>query len=269
MADKVKSIHAGHRERIRERLRTAGLGAFSEHEVLELLLTYAIPRVDVNPLAHDLIETFGSLNDVLNADESELLQVKGMGKNAALLLTMMPQLMRRYEMGMQRERSVILTLADAKRYCAPLFIGAGEEQIYMICLDQAGHVLHRTLLHKGTVDQVMLHPRTVVQTALRHHAHAVILTHNHPSAVAEPSQADLDVTQRIGAALYMIGIKLADHLIFAGTSAFSIIRSCKIEGGGDALSYVNNIAADGAGALREEQYEWIAFVPQEEQMLPI
>ena len=263
MADKVKSIHAGHRERIRERLRTAGLGAFSEHEVLELLLTYAIPRVDVNPLAHDLIETFGSLNDVLNADESELLQVKGMGKNAALLLTMMPQLMRRYEMGMQRERPVILTLADAKRYCAPLFIGAGEEQIYMICLDQAGHVLHRTLLYTGTVNQVSLPPRTVVETALRHHAHAVILAHNHPSGIPDPSQADLDVTCRIGTALYMIGIKLVDHLIFAAGGVFSITRECLIESGGDEMCYVRNMAADGAGALREEQYDWIAFEPDE------
>ena len=80
MADKVMSIHAGHRERIRERLRTAGLNAFSEHEVLELLLTFAIPRQDTNPLAHDLINTFGSLSAVLDADESELLRVKGVGK---------------------------------------------------------------------------------------------------------------------------------------------------------------------------------------------
>ena len=93
MTDKVKSIHAGHRERIRERLRAAGMNAFSDHEVLELLLTYAIARQDVNPLAHELINTFGSLSAVLDADEKELLRVKGMGKNAALLLTMMPQLM--------------------------------------------------------------------------------------------------------------------------------------------------------------------------------
>ena len=264
MADKVTSIHAGHRERIRERLRTAGLGAFSEHEVLELLLTYAIPRVDVNPLAHELIATFGNLSAVLDADESELMRVKGMGKNAALLLTMMPQLMQRYQLSSLGDRPVIMTLADAKTYCAPLFIGASEEHIYMICLDQAGHVLHRTLLHTGTVNQVVLHPRTVVETAIRHHAHAVILTHNHPSGLAEPSQADLDLTKRIGSALFMIGIKLVDHLIFAGSGAFSIMRACRIERGDDDLCYVRNMAADSASALREEQYEWIAFEPEAE-----
>ena len=265
MAGKVTSIHAGHRERIRERLRTAGLSAFSEHEVLELLLTYAIPRQDVNPLAHELIDTFGSLSAVLDADESELLRVKGLGRNAALLLTMMPQLMRRYQLSSLGDRPVITTLADAKAYCAPLFIGAGEENIYMVCLDQAGHVIHRTLLHTGTVDQVPLYPRTVVEIALRHHAHAVILAHNHPSGIAEASQADLDVTQRIGTALHMIGIKLVDHLIFAGGTAFSIMRRCMTDSGTGELCYVRNMAADSAGALREEQYEWIAFMPQTEK----
>ena len=267
MTDKVKSIHAGHRERIRERLRAAGMNAFSDHEVLELLLTYAIARQDVNPLAHELINTFGSLSAVLDADEKELLRVKGMGKNAALLLTMMPQLMQRYQLSSLGDHPVITTLADSKRYCAPLFVGALEEQIYMVCLDQAGHVLHRTLLHTGTVDQVMIHPRTVVETALRHHAHAVILAHNHPSGTAQPSQADLDVTRRIGSALYMIGIRLVDHLIFAGHSVFSIMRDCVIEAAGEEISYVRGMAADSAGALREEQYDWIAYEP--EQMLEI
>jgi len=269
VTDKVKPIHAGHRERIRERLRTAGLNAFSNHEVLELLLTYAIPRQDVNPLAHELINTFGSLSAVLDAEESELLRVKGMGKHAALLLTMMPQLMCRYQISAMGERPVIVTLADAKSYCTPLFVGAGEEQIYMICLDQAGHVLHRTLLHTGTVDQVMLHPRTVVETALRHHAHAVILAHNHPSGTVQPSQADLDVTKRIGTALYMIGIRLVDHLIFAGGYAFSIIRERMIEAVGDDIPYVRGMAADSAGTLREEQYDWIAYEPDAVQMKEI
>ncbi|MBR4038969.1 MAG: DNA repair protein RadC [Clostridia bacterium] len=262
MAQKVTSIHAGHRERIRERLRTAGLSAFSEHEVLELLLTYAIPRQDVNPIAHELLNSFGSLSAVLDADENELLRVKGMGRNAALLLTMMPQLMSRYQMSALGEKPVITKLADAKAYCAPLFIGTGEEQIYMICLDQAGHVLHRTLLHTGTVDQVMLHPRTVVETALRHHAHTVLLAHNHPSGTAQPSQADVDVTGRISTALHMIGIRLVDHLVFAGSQAFSMVRECMIESRPD-LCYVRNMAADSTRTLREDQYEWISMPVQE------
>ena len=264
MAEKKTEIHTGHRERIRERLRTAGLEAFSEHEVLEILLTYAIPRRDVNPLAHDLIRTFGSLSAVLDADENELLRVKGMGERAALLLTMMPQLMRCYHTSALGKRPVITTLAHAREYCAPLFIGASEEKIYMICLDQAGHVLHRELLHTGTVDQVMLHPRTVVETALLHKSHAVVLAHNHPSGAQEPSQADVDVTRRIGAALYMIGIRLVDHLVFAGDGAFSMARECRIESGQEALSYISASPQETA-ALREAHCEWIALLPDETQ----
>lgn len=262
MAEKEKSIHAGHRERIRERLRTAGLSAFSEHEVLELLLTYAIPQRDVNPLAHELIAVFGSLNAVLSADENELLRVKGMGKSAALLLTMMPQLMRYCQMNALGERPRIMTVTDARAYCAPLFFGVTEEQIYMLCLDQAGHVLHRTLLHTGTVDQVALHPRTVVETALRHSAYSVILAHNHPSGVAAPSQQDLDVTKQITTALYLIGIQLVDHMIFAGHEAYSMIRGRPISGAAEETPFCYVVsAAQKRGGLRDEEYEWVSFAP--------
>lgn len=262
MAGKVQSIHAGHRERLRDRFRRAGLDAFSEHEVLELLLIHAIPQRDVNPLAHELVSVFGSLNAVLDAQEEELLRVKGMTRNAALLLTMMPRLMQRYQMGAIGERPRINSLADARAYCAPLFIGAAEEQIYMLCLNQAGSVIHRSLLHTGTVDQVALHPRTVVETALRHNAFSVILAHNHPSGVALPSQADVNVTGSIVSALYHIGIRLVDHLIFAGNEAYSMNHS-RVIGGEEMTSYVKNMAADRAGSLHEDQYEWAAIMPQE------
>ena len=265
MNEREKSIHAGHRGRIRERLRTAGLDAFSEHEVLELLLTYAIPQRDVNPLAHELIAAFGSLSAVLDADENELLCVKGMGKNAALLLTMMPQLLRYYQMNALGERPVILKLADACAYCAPLFFGAAEEQIYMVCLNRAGRVLHRALLHTGTVDEVALHPRTVVETALRHGACSVILAHNHPSGMASPSQADVDVTKRITTALYLIGIQLVDHLIFADRAAFSMARCCTLSGGPEdaAFSYVGGGQAGCGPGLKSGGYDWIALTPAE------
>lgn len=263
MTEKEKSIHAGHRERLRERLRTAGLGAFSEHEVLELLLTYAIPQRDVNPLAHELIAVFGSLNGVLNAQESELLRVKGMGKNAALLLTMMPQLMRYYQLHARQERPVILTQADARAYCTPLFLGAAEEAIYMLCLDQAGHVLHRALLHTGTVDCVALHPRKVVEIALRHGAYSVMLVHNHPSGAAFPSRQDVEATRQITSALYPIGIQLVDHMIFAGEDVYSMIRGRLMGGAREDAGFCYAVPAQDAqaGGLRDAQYEWVSFVP--------
>ena len=261
MADKEKSIHSGHRERIRNRLRKEGLASFSEHEVLELLLTYAIPRQDVNPLAHELISRFGRLSNVLEADERELLQVKGMGASAALLLTMMPQLMRYYQMNAMGERPVIVNLADAKAYCKPLFLGAHEEHSYLVCLDQKGRVLHLALLQTGTIDEVPLYPRAVVETALRHNAHSVILAHNHPSGAAEASQADVEATKAIASALHMIGIKLVDHVIFAGETCYSMVRERKLGQETDdvSVSYVDEKATDRRTGLREEQGEWIAL----------
>ena len=256
-----KSIHAGHRERLRERMRREGLAAFSEHEVLELLLTYAIPQRDVNPLAHELIARFGSLSNVLNADEEELMRVSGVGRNAALLLSMMPQLMRYYQLNALGEKPVIINLADAKAYCSPLFLGAVQEHLYMVCMDQSGHVQHLSLMHSGTADEVAVYPQLIAKTALRYNAFAVLLAHNHPSGMLYPSQADLDSTCAVVAALSAIGVKLVDHLIFAGGEAYSMIHS-SIYGDMpqlDDFSYMlkSRSVSGERGRLREIQDGWL------------
>lgn len=256
--EKHGSIHAGHRERLRERFRRGGLSSFSEHEALELLLTYAIPQRDVNPLAHELIERFGSFSAVLEADESELLRVDGVGKNASLLLTMLPHLMGYYHRSAMGDRPVIHNLITAKRYAGALFIGAHQEHVYMICMDQSGRVLHPALLYKGTVDEVKLYPREVVETALRYHAHAVLLAHNHPSGQCDPSQADYDTTRRIISALRAIDVSVVDHLIFAGDSVYSMTRNSQCaDQPEEEVSYVlrSRHVPGRRGTLREEQEE--------------
>lgn len=222
--DDKKSIHAGHRERLRERFRKEGLDGFSEHEVLELLLTYAIPQRDVNPLAHALIKHFGSLAGVLDAHESELLQVNGIGPHAALMLTLMPQLFSVYQRSSLGAAPVINTLGDAKKFCNHLFTGIHNERFYVICLNQQGHVLHTELLYEGTIDEVTIYPRQIVQMVLRHHAYGVMFVHNHPSGQPEPSQADIDTTEMIIKALRLISVRVIDHLIFTKETIYSMIR---------------------------------------------
>ena len=221
-AKKDGGIHAGHRERIRERLRSEGLSGVSEHEVLELLLTYVIPHKDVNPLAHELIAQFGSLANVLEADERELLQVTGIGIKAASLLTLIPQLLKYYQLNAMGEKPVIENLAQARAYCEALFLGAHEERVYMLCLDQGGHVLHPALLTKGTLDEVTLYPRDLVSTAMRYRAFAVLLAHNHPGGIPYPSQADYDATRMAIGALGTISVRVMDHIIFSGGDIYSI-----------------------------------------------
>ena len=259
--DKQKSIHAGHRERIRERARQEGLTAFSEHEVLELLLTYAIPQKDVNPLAHELVARFGSLSGTLDADEEELLRVPGIGRNAALLLSLMPQLMRYYQRNALGEKPMVTNLSQAYAACAPLFLGAKQEHLYMLSMNKSGRVLHVSLLHTGTVDQVALYPRIVVETALRHGAHAVLLAHNHPGGSREPSLSDRRATGDVASALSMLGIKLIDHLVFSGAQAYSMSRDVLVAGEGEAdFGYMRRAEENAAGArLEEQESEWIAM----------
>ena len=131
-----------------------GLSGFSEHEVLEFLLMFAIPQRDVNPLAHRLIDRFGSLSAVLESSPAELTRVDGVGENAAALLSLMPQLMGYYQHSAMGRKPVITNLAEARKYAGALFFGLHEERVYMICVDQSGRVLHPALMHRGTIDQV-------------------------------------------------------------------------------------------------------------------
>ena len=216
------NVHAGHRERIRERFRDRGLAGFAEHEVLELLLTYAIARRDVNPLAHELIAQFGSLAAVLEADPSELMRVKGVGESTALMLSLMPELFGVYRRSAMGAKPCISNLSEASAYCRSLFFGVHEEMVYVLCLDQAGRVIHPALLRKGSVDEVTIYPREVVETVLRYHAHTAMITHNHPGGSEQPSQADIQMTARIAAVLDAIGVPLTDHLILSGENVYSM-----------------------------------------------
>ena len=220
-----KAVHAGHRARMRERFMKEGLSGFSEHEVLELLLMFAIPQRDVNPLAHRLIDRFGSLSAVLESSPAELTRVDGVGENAAALLSLMPQLMGYYQHSAMGRKPVITNLAEARKYAGALFFGLHEERVYMICVDQSGRVLHPALMHRGTIDQVQIYPREVVETALRYHAHAVLLAHNHPSGLALPSQEDKQTTMVLKAALDAVGVVLADHIIVADDDFVSMAQS--------------------------------------------
>ena len=208
-----KAVHAGHRARMRERFMKEGLSGFSEHEVLEFLLMFAIPQRDVNPLAHRLIDRFGSLSAVLESSPAELTRVDGVGENAAALLSLMPQLMGYYQHSAMGRKPVITNLAEARKYAGALFFGLHEERVYMICVDQSGRVLHPALMHRGTIDQVQIYPREVVETALRYHAHAVLLAHNHPSGMTEPSQDDYDSTRAVIGALNVIGVRAGEKFL--------------------------------------------------------
>ena len=211
-------IHDGHREKMRQRFMTGGLDAFADHEILELLLYYAIPRRDTNPIAHALMERYGSLPAVLAAPMEDLKRTEGIGESAAVLLHLVPQVCRRARLAQVGEDQVLNSSERAGAYLLECFDGESREVIYQLCLDRKG-------LGEGSVASADLDVRRLVENAILTGASAVILAHNHPSGVALPSDGDYTATMRVRAALNAIGIELADHIIVADGDFVSMADS--------------------------------------------
>ena len=222
---KKEEVHKGHRERLKSRFLKEGLDAFEDHQVLELLLFQAIPRLDTNPIAHLLIKRFGILSAVLEADPHDLESVEGVGHSAALFLSMIPQVTRRYFLDRVRHARRPLTTSEAAaEYLVPLMAGRAEEVFYVICLDSQLRVLYPALVSEGTVKDAVVHPRHVVEAALRHKAASVILAHNHPGGSIKPSGHDHKITARLVQSLRSIDINVVDHVIVAGDLIYSFAR---------------------------------------------
>ena len=218
-------IHDGHREKMRQRFMTGGLDAFADHEILELLLYYAIPRRDTNPIAHALMERYGSLPAVLAAPMEDLKRTEGIGESAAVLLHLVPQVCRRARLAQVGEDQVLNSSERAGAYLLECFDGESREVIYQLCLDRKGKLLACKRLGAGSVASADLDVRRLVENAILTGASAVILAHNHPSGVALPSDGDYTATMRVRAALNAIGIELADHIIVADGDFVSMADS--------------------------------------------
>ena len=223
-ADKPKTMHSGHRQRMRERFRKDGLEGFAPHEVLELLLYYTRAQGDTNPLAHGLLDAFGSLKGVLEASPEQLMTVKGMGEESATLISMMLPVFRRYSACVCEERKRISNRREAEGYCAALLAGQRTEHFYALCLSADNHLLGQRLIAEGTLTEVAAYPRLVVETALNYNAHSVILCHNHPSGVCIPSDDDLSTTRKLMRLLAGLGITLLDHVIVSGDQTYSMTQ---------------------------------------------
>ncbi len=216
--------HAGHRERLKARFAQAGLAGFAPHEALELLLTFAIPRRDVNPLAHQLISHFGSLPRVLEASVEDLQAVPGIGPHAASLIGLMLPLFRLYRQGLVEEQERGSGKADVLALCQALLMGEKVERFYVLALDKRGKLLGHSRVSSGDDGETAVYPRLIVQALLRYGAGACVLAHNHPSGLLQPSQADLSLTQALAEMMKPLGITLEDHVIVGGDGVFSFAR---------------------------------------------
>ncbi len=216
------SVHDGHRERMKKRFSEHGLENFDDHSVLELLLFYALPRGDVNPIAHELMDRFGSLAAVFDAPADELSKVPGISANSALYIKLIPQVSRRYLMSRTSLEDILDSTEKAGRYLLPYFYAERDETVYMVCLDAKCKVLNCKLLFRGSVNSANVSIRKIVENALLYNSTSVILAHNHTSGIALPSQEDQQTTRRVESALSAVDIVLADHIIVADDDFVSL-----------------------------------------------
>lgn len=244
-------MHEGHRKRMRERFRKEGLDGFADHEVLELLLFYGRARGDVNPLAHTLMDTFGSLQGVLEARPEQLLAVPGVGEETATLISFVLSAFRRYTACLCREKPRLTTRAEAKEYCKSLLSGWRSERFYVIGLNAENEILGHRLIAEGSTGSVQVTPRLVAEATLNLNARAAILCHNHPGGTDWPSMQDLHVTRHIGQLLHALEVDLLDHVIVAGEKTYSMDEHGELPRSGE-LSAVGNVA-DSSGQMRSKQ----------------
>ena len=215
-------VHDGHRRRLKKRFSEHGMDNFADHEALELLLFYAIPQGDLNPLAHTLIQRLGSLAAVFDASAGELKKIPGVGENTATLIKLIPQIARRYMISKSGFDNILNSTKRAGEYLIPRFFSERDEVVYMISLDAKCKVLNCQLMFRGSVNSTGVNVRKIVEAALLYNATGVIIAHNHTSGIALPSNEDTMTTRRIEAALMGVGIALQDHIIVADNDFVSM-----------------------------------------------
>ena len=216
-------IHANHRERMREIYLKNGFDAFSEVEVLEYMLFFAIPRIDTNPIAHKLLDRFGNLGNVLEAPIEALMQVDGVGYHTALYLNLMLKVTNTYTKSKCSDK--ISGTNDAKAYCANLFTGKNVEEFYVICLSSLNHVISCDKLGTGSVSQVNIQIKDITRSIVLRNCERIIIAHNHPKGIARPSDEDMNFTRSILSNCIMNDVDVLDHIIVSDNAQFSFSES--------------------------------------------
>lgn len=220
MTDNITSSD-GHRGRLKKRFISSGLSAFHDYEALELLLSYGIPRKDTKAVAKTLIQSFGSLKEVLDAGIHELGETSGIGSHTAILIHLVKEFGSLYLGQKAKERPQVGCTSELLDYCRTVSGGYRNERFSVICLDAQNRVIEMETIQEGIVNQAVVYPRKVLESALARRASAIILVHNHPSGNVKPSDADIRLTKIICDAAKVLDILVHDHLIVGGNEYFS------------------------------------------------
>ena len=217
--------HKNHRQRLKARFVSEGANSLDDNTLLELLLSFALPRIDTRPLAAELIERFGTITRVFDASIKELTQIEGIRQHTAILIVMLPELSRRYLSGKTDSCLSFHEEKVAAEYLKNCFSGLKEERVMLLCLDAYGGLIERKELHRGSINSAAFSMRMITETAITSSCAFVILAHNHPNGSIIPSNEDIYTTQRVAAALLINDIELIEHYIIAGDKYTPIMKN--------------------------------------------
>ena len=220
--DETRPHFHGHRDRLRQRFLRQGPDALPDYELLELLLTFAIPRSDVKPLAKQLIAKFGSFAEVIAADPERLMEVKGVKQNTAVALVAVRAAAARLLKGGLADRPLLGSYDAVVDYCRAAMAFDTTERFRILFLDKKNRLLADEVQQRGTVDHTPVYPREVVKRAIELGATALILVHNHPSGDPTPSRADIAMTKEVVAAAKTVDVTVHDHIVVARSGHASL-----------------------------------------------
>ncbi len=215
--------HNFHRKHMRERFYEAGFKGMPDHNVLEMLLYFGIPRKDTNDIAHELINRFGSYADVLEADRHDLMKVKGMTETAACLIKMIVPFYSRYEDNLHDRNPTLDNPEAIADFLRPKYYeGSCRERVFVLCYDNLNHLIACRLLSEGDINSAAFDIREFGRIVLETNCSSVILSHNHPHSISLPSKDDIRVTKAVISLLDMLKVTLKDHIIVSDDSHTSL-----------------------------------------------
>jgi DNA repair protein RadC len=213
--------YLGHRQRIKEKYEKNGITGWLDYEVLELVLSYAIPRKDTKPIAKELLSRFKTINGVLDADRKDMESITGVSGHTVLFLKLLKDIAILYSEQGIHNRDLLSSPQVVYDYLRTSLKGAPDEEFKILFLDSRNQLIAVESFATGTVNRSIVYPRKVVERALYHHAVGLIIAHNHPAGTLQPSQEDREVTKAIKEALKMVEITLLDHIIIGDNDYYS------------------------------------------------
>ncbi|MBQ7798427.1 MAG: RadC family protein [Clostridia bacterium] len=223
--EQKKNSHKGHRQRFKLKALEGGIEHWPAHEVMELILMYVIPQKDVNPLAHELIDTFGSISGVLDAGYEQLKEFKGIAHESALFLTLLPDIFLKYN----ASKNVDRVMMDTTHKCVSHFRNVDRvrntENFYVFCLDNNKRLIRTFKFDSGLSSAVGVPLTDFVKQISLCNSKSIIVMHSHPSGDSNPTSADIAATKQLIASSHAVGVKFEDHIIVTDRHYYSFLNS--------------------------------------------